>query len=127
MTSSTTRTGHRVSVAPATQHVRVTLDDVAIADSRRARALDETGLPTRFYIPPEDVRLDLLESSDTVTRCPFKGLAAYRSARVGDHVVQDVAWIYDGELQPAAEDIRGYLSFYPDRVHVTVDGVPLGA
>ena len=31
------------------------------------------GLPTRYYLPKHDVRMDLLEQSDTVTRCPYKG------------------------------------------------------
>ncbi len=38
-------------------------------------ALFETWLPTRWYLPAEDVRLDVLTPSDTVTRCPYKGTA----------------------------------------------------
>lgn len=124
-TRPTAATGHRIAVAPTDRHIVVTLDGTLLADSRAARALDETGLPTRYYVPPQDVRLDLLEHSDTVTRCPFKGQAGYYSARIDGRVVPDVAWVYDGEMRPDAEGVRGHLSFYPDRVQVTVDGQPL--
>jgi hypothetical protein len=50
--------------------------------------LFETGLPTRYYIPKLDVRMDLLEPSDYVTRCPYKGVARHWSARVGDKLVE---------------------------------------
>ncbi len=39
----------------------------------------ETGCPVRYYLPAEDVRLDLLTTSDTHTHCPFKGDASYWS------------------------------------------------
>lgn len=61
------------------QRVEVKLDDVTIADTSGAQLLYETLLPVRYYIPPEDVRLDLLEASPRRTVCPYKGEARYWS------------------------------------------------
>jgi uncharacterized protein (DUF427 family) len=73
----------RVDVVDSARPVEVVLGGETIASTTRARFLFETGLPTRYYIPREDVRAELLEPSDTSTRCPYKGIAAYHSVRVG--------------------------------------------
>jgi hypothetical protein len=46
---------------------------VVVADSGRPTLLFETGLPPRFYLRKEDVRMGLLEPTDTETACPYKG------------------------------------------------------
>jgi uncharacterized protein (DUF427 family) len=115
----------RVDILPSSREVVVSLDGVEVARTRRPHALFETGLPTRWYVPRVDVRMDLLVPSDTVTHCPYKGEASYFSARVGDRTVVDVAWTYPTPL-PESERIAGLLSFYDDRVTVTVDGEPIG-
>lgn len=63
--------------------MRVELGGELIGESRRAHALFETYLPTRWYLPPEDVRDELLERLETVTMCPYKGTARFWSVRVG--------------------------------------------
>ena len=82
----------RVDVLASSRHVQVLIDGQVVADSRRPHLLFETSLPTRYYLPPEDVRLDRLEPSAHTSRCPYKGKAAYWSARIGDQVRPDVAW-----------------------------------
>ena len=57
--------------------------------------LFETYLPTRYYLPREDVRMDLLEPTDTRTACAYKGSRHYWSANVDGTVVADVAWSYE--------------------------------
>jgi uncharacterized protein (DUF427 family) len=105
----------RVDVLPSSRHVRVVLGGETIADTRRPHLLLETGLVTRYYIPPEDIRFDLLEPSDSHTRCPYKGEASYWSARIGDRVHQDIVWSYPTPL-PESLHIAGLLSFYNERV-----------
>ncbi len=61
----------------------------------RNRILFETGLPPRYYIPPEDVRGEALVPSDKHTQCPYKGVASYYS--VGERV-ENLVWL-DGEMQ----------------------------
>jgi uncharacterized protein (DUF427 family) len=115
----------RIDILPSSREVVVSVGDVELARTTRAHALFETGLPTRWYVPRVDVRMDLLVPSDTVTHCPYKGTASYFSARVGDRTVDDVAWTYPTPL-PESERIAGLLSFYDDRVTVAVDGEPIG-
>src|SRR5215213_7816560 len=101
---------HRVETRLSSQLVRVEHDGVLLAESRRPLLLFETAHPTRYYLPREDVRLDALEPSETVTHCPYKGDAEH-FARGG----VDVAWSYP---QPIADvpEIAGLIAFYPRRV-----------
>src|SRR5215208_1870692 len=59
----------RIDVCRSTRHVRVSLDGHLLAESRRASALYETGLPPRWYLPAEDVRTELLVPSPKLTLC----------------------------------------------------------
>jgi len=113
----------RVDALASSRHVRVSVDGVVVADSRRPVLLFETSLPTRAYLPPEDVRLDLLEPSSTRTACPYKGEASYRSVRVGGVLREDLVWTYDDPVAAVAA-IRGLLAFYDEKVDVEVDGEP---
>ena len=114
-------TGHTIKIYPATLHVEVSIDGEKLAESDRPVLLDETGLPTRYYLPREDVRTDLLRPTSTKTTCPFKGDASYWSARVGGEDHDDLVWSYESPI-PQAEGIAGLMSFYPDRVKLTVEG-----
>jgi uncharacterized protein (DUF427 family) len=110
---------HRVDALHSSRHVEVFIGGERVASSRRPVLLFETHLPTRYYLPYEDVRTDLLTSSETVTRCPFKGVARYWS----HPEMADVAWSYP-ETIPENPKIRGLVAFYDERVDVVVDGVP---
>lgn len=83
-----------IAVVDCFRQVEVILDGTVIASTRRARMLHETDLPVRYYIPPEDVRTDLLAPSQTRTRCPYKGEAVYWDARLAERTVEDVVWSY---------------------------------
>ncbi|TXS61002.1 DUF427 domain-containing protein [Streptomyces sp. me109] len=114
----------RVDAIPSGRHVRVEIDGVLVADTHRPVLLFETGLPTRYYIPREDVRLDLLEATDHSTGCPYKGTAAYWSWRgEGDatDVPPNVVWSYPEPL-PAVGAVKDLLAFYNEAVDITVDG-----
>lgn len=111
---------HRVDVIRSDRHVRVSLDGEVLADSTRAVALFETGLPARWYLPREDVTAEL-EPSDTVTRCPYKGEAGYYSVRAGGELVNDLVWFYEHPLDEVGR-IAGMLCFFNERVDVELDG-----
>jgi uncharacterized protein (DUF427 family) len=113
--------GHKITIIPATQHVEVTLGGEKLAESDRPVLLDETGLPTRYYLPREDVRSELLRPTDSVTTCPFKGQASYWSVEVGGEVHDDLVWSYQSPI-PDATGIAGLMCFYAERADFTIDG-----
>jgi uncharacterized protein (DUF427 family) len=106
---------HRIDVRRSSRHVVIKRDGRALADTTRPFLLFETSLPTRFYIPREDVVADL-EPSDRRTICAYKGEAAYFSV---DGL--DLVWTYDEPLLDAAP-IKGLVCFFDELVDVTVDG-----
>jgi uncharacterized protein (DUF427 family) len=116
----------RVDVLHSSRHVCVVIDGEIIADSRKPRLLFETNHPVRYYLPQEDVRLDLLVPSATQSRCPYKGAASYWSVKVGAQLHEDMVW---GYMQPIAEcpKIKGLLCFFHERgadIHVDGEEVP---
>jgi uncharacterized protein (DUF427 family) len=116
--------GHRITVTPADLHVEVSVNGVRIAESDRPVLLEETGLPTRYYLPREHVRADLLRATNSETTCPFKGQASYWSVELDDEVLDDLVWSYESPI-PQAEGVAGLLCFYNERVDLVVDGVAL--
>ncbi len=107
---------HRIETKPSTKHLRVEHDGQVLADSDRALELHEQGLPVRYYLPREDVRMDLLAPSPTRSHCPFKGDASYFSAPGA----RDAFWSYESPL-PQREDITGLIAPWPGRVDVVVE------
>ena len=112
----------RVDVIASSRHVQVILGGETVADTRRGRFLFETRLPTRYYIPPENVRMDLLVPSDKVTACPYKGKARYYSAKIGGQRFPDIVWSYPEPI-PECPKIKGFLCFFNEHVDaILVDG-----
>jgi uncharacterized protein (DUF427 family) len=109
--------GHSISTTPSEHHVRVESNGQVLAESSRAVELHETGLPTRYYLPREDVRMDLLTATDTTSHCLFKGDASYFSAPE----VEDAFWVYENPSEEDAKPIAGLLAPWPGRVEVIVD------
>jgi uncharacterized protein (DUF427 family) len=112
---------HRVDVLSSSRHVRVEVAGRTLAETRRPWLLFETGLPTRYYLPKADVRMDLLAPTDSETQCPYKGRARYWSARVGDVVEEDIAWSYPFPI-PECPKIANLVCFYNERADIWVDG-----
>jgi uncharacterized protein (DUF427 family) len=111
----------RIDVYPVTERVRVLRDGEVIADSTRARALYETGLVTRYYFPRDDVRMELLEESDSHTGCAYKGIASYHHVRTGGRLHKDLAWNYPEPLRDG-EPVRDLIAFWNERVDIEVGG-----
>ncbi|MCF3133443.1 DUF427 domain-containing protein [Streptomyces olivochromogenes] len=99
--------GHTITIEQGEQRVRVVHGEQVLAESSRPLVLRETGCPPRYYIPGEDVRLDLLTPSDTHTYCPFKGTASYWSLPDA----KDLVWAYP-EPKDGVARIKGHFCFY---------------
>lgn len=107
---------------PTTSRLEVIHGGVVVADTTAGYRVLETSQPPAFYLPPDDVDLDLLEATTTRTFCEWKGMASYWTVRVGDAVAVDAAWSYPDPV-PSFAPITGYLAFYPQRVdECRVDG-----
>ena len=108
-------------VEPVMAEVRVALAGVQLACSERAYRVCETAGAPVYYVPPADVRMACLATTERETLCEWKGMARYWSADVGGRVVVDVAWSYPDPETPYAV-IRDYLAFFPGRVDAAFVG-----
>jgi uncharacterized protein (DUF427 family) len=112
---------HRIDVRQTSRHVRISLEGELLAQTRRALALFETGLPIRWYLPLEDVAAEL-RASETTTLCPYKGVAAYHSVALpGGGTAEDLVWFYPDPLSEALP-VRDLVCFFNERVDVELDG-----
>lgn len=112
----------RVDAVASSRPVKIVLGGETVAESSRAVFLFETRLPTRYYIPRDDVRMDLLTPTVSRTSCPYKGDAAYWSATVGGTEYQDIVWSYPEPI-PECAKITDLMCFYNENVDaVFVDG-----
>ena len=116
---------HRVDVVGSRRAVRVVAGGEVLATSTATRVLFETGLPVRYYIPRNDVRMDVMEPSDTRTQCPYKGTAEYFSARLGGEILEDIVWTYPNPIAECPR-IANYICFFNERVEdIYVDGTAI--
>ncbi len=110
-----------MTITPSSQHVEVRIGGETVATSDRPVLLEETGMPTRYYLPREDVTLDKFRRTTFESTCPLKGQASYWSYESPDTVLDGVLWSYEDPI-PQAEGITDLVSFYNDRVELLVDG-----
>ena len=114
---------HRIDVLASSRHVRLELDGQLLAESSRPVLLFETMLPTRYYLPREDIQAELMPSG-TRTYCAYKGQASYWSVALRGGQLADMAWTYDDPLHDATQ-VRGLIAFFDERIDVSLDGMRL--
>ena len=115
----------RIDTVPSSRRVQVKVGGEIVADSKRGHFLFETGLPTRYYLPAGDVRMDLLEATDLRTGCPYKGTANYYSVHVGSKTFENIVWFYPDPI-PECPKIKDLLCFFNEKVDaILVDGVEI--
>jgi uncharacterized protein (DUF427 family) len=110
---------HRVDTRLSSRHVQIEADGVLIADTKRAQLVFETSLPVRFYIPREDIKVEL-KPSDKVTHCAYKGRATYWSFEAGGRPYANLAWTYKQPLS-GADALTDLICFFDEKLDVTVD------
>ncbi len=110
------------SIEPINRRITVEFVGVTLAETTVAQVVRETSHPPVYYLPPGDVRMDLLVPSDQSSFCEWKGTAAYWHFRHDGRDVRDVAWSYP-DPTPRFAALRGHLAFYPSKLDAcTVDG-----
>lgn len=99
----------------ASKRLRVVFAGTTIADTTGGFRVLETSGPPTYYIPPTDVRLDLLEPATDRSLCEWKGTAHYWTIALGGRRAERAAWSYPSPTPPYRA-ITDCLSFYAGRV-----------
>jgi len=83
-------------------------NNIVIAES------DETiSIEGNYYFPPNSIKKEYFQESNTTSRCIWKGKANYLSVTVNGKTNQNCAWFYP---KPSflAKKITGYIAFWND-------------
>ncbi len=112
----------RVEAISSSRHVVVSLNGAVLADSHHPVLLFETDLPTRYYLPRDDVVFSALASSENRSHCPYKGFADQYWDVADDPAAANIAWAYSRPF-PAVGKIENLVAFYNELVDISVDGV----
>ncbi len=107
--------GYDLTVTPFDGRVRVRFGGEVIADSRSALLLLEQGHSPVYYLPRQDLRMELVRPSEHTSHCPYKGHCSYFSIVVGDRVSENAIWSYE-DPYPEIRVITGLVAFYTNRV-----------
>ena len=98
------------------RRLRVELGGETLANSTRSMRVVETASPPTFYVPREDVRMELLsDAPGEHTFCEWKGRASYLHAEAGSSRADRAAWFYP-EPRPDFAELDGHIAFYAGRV-----------
>jgi len=112
----------RVEALLSSRHIIVSLGEVVLADSSKPVLLFETGLPTRYYLPREDVNFDALSPASNQSLCPYKGVAEQYWDVAHPSVVANAAWSYSQPF-PAVGRIKDMVAFYNELVDIEIDAI----
>jgi uncharacterized protein (DUF427 family) len=113
---------HRIDIRRTSRHIVVRDGDEVVADTHAPLVLYESGFAPRWYVPRADVIADALEPVEGQIFCPYKGVASYYN--VGD--AGNAAWSYRAPFKEV-QRIAELVSFYPEKLTITIDGVNLEA
>ena len=86
--------------------INATWNDIVIAQS------DETiVIEGNHYFPPESLNKEYFKESETLSSCPWKGVASYYNIEANGEVNENAAWFYK---QPSelAKEIKDHVAFW---------------
>ena len=106
---------HKVEEERVGEPMKVEVNGETIAESNDVIRVKEDDHPIRYYFPRNDVRMNKLSRTTTITECPFKGRAHYFSIDAQGRKFKDAVWTYE---QPYEEhrDLKDRLAFYDDKI-----------
>jgi uncharacterized protein (DUF427 family) len=85
---------------------RATWNGAVIAESDRFEIVEGN-----VYFPPEAVKQEYLQPSDTHSVCWWKGTASYYTLSVDGKENPDAAWYYP-DSSAKAKNVEGYVAFW---------------
>jgi uncharacterized protein (DUF427 family) len=85
---------------------RATWNGAVIAESDRFEIVEGN-----VYFPPEAVKQEYLQPSDTHSVCWWKGTASYYTLSVDGKENPDAAWYYP-DPSAKAKNVEGYVAFW---------------
>ncbi len=107
------------------RRIRIVHAGQTLANTTQALRILETSHPPVYYLPPTQVRMDLLRrSASRGSFCEFKGVATYWNLDIPQASMQggqvpilaaDIAWSYQQPTGSYAA-LAGHLAFYASRV-----------
>lgn len=63
------------------------------------------------YFPPESIKMEFINKSQTNTVCPWKGTASYYDITVDGSTNKDAAWYYPNPSS-MADKLKDYVAFW---------------
>jgi uncharacterized protein (DUF427 family) len=64
-----------------------------------------------YYFPPDTIKAEYFQPTNTHTICSWKGEASYYTLKVNGQENKDAAWYYP-DPKPKAQNIKGYIAFW---------------
>ncbi len=97
------------------KEIKIVFNDTIIAKTNNAFRVLETSHPPVYYIPPKDIRMELLSPSIGNSFCEWKGSANYYDVKVKGKAVPKAGWYYYKPTEKFS-DIRNYVAFYAEKM-----------
>ncbi len=95
--------------------IRIFFNGKIVADTTNAKRVLETSHPPVYYLPPEDVKMELLEKADNHSFCEWKGEASYYHLNTGGKQVRYACWYYTNPV-PAFRKLKDHMAFYAQKM-----------
>ncbi|MGI8859188.1 MAG: DUF427 domain-containing protein [Rubrobacteraceae bacterium] len=103
------------------EKVKGVFGGVTLAYASRAKRVLETSHPPVYYIPPDDIQMKFLSSSERTSMCEWKGRARYYDIATEDEITgekkseRNAAWFYPDPVREFAA-LKDYVAFYPSKM-----------
>ena len=97
------------------ERITVQFAGVTVVDTTEAYRVLETSHPPVYYLPPSDLRMDLVIAAPGRSFCEFKGHASYVTLVANGRRSERAGW-YFAKPTKAYSALAGYIAFYASRV-----------
>jgi uncharacterized protein (DUF427 family) len=107
--------GHPITTTANPNRIRVTVGGQVVAETTWGISLREAFYPTVLYVPMADVDQELIQRTEHMTYCPYKGEASYYSIPIGGAKSRNAIWTYENP-HAAVAVLQHYVAFDANKV-----------